>query len=451
MTAPLLSFFGDDFTGSTDALELLATAGLRTKLFTRVPTAAEVAGLDAYGVAGETRAMRADALERTLRDVLPKLAALPARLVHYKVCSTFDSSPDVGSIGRAIDVAFDVFRPRYVPVVAAAPSLGRYSAFGHLFARYGGDGQVFRLDRHPSISRHPVTPMIEADIGVHLSQQTARPLKLLDFRHFDGPEAESFRLLQGHDGAAVLFDLLREADLPRLGAMLDRPDAARFVVGSSGVESALLTWWAQTSLTPALSHGSARVSETRSSSDDTTRPGPSKAQADNRPILVVCGSCSPVSAAQVRHAVEQGAAETVIDVTAPAAAHIASDAARPLRTGQSVVVHTAGCDERRGVDRGAIGRLVGDVTRRVLSDVRVSRVVVAGGDTSGAIARALDIASLEMAAPLVRGAPIVRAAAPGSPADGVEFVFKGGQVGAADFFVQAGAAESPSPAGRGSG
>jgi uncharacterized protein YgbK (DUF1537 family) len=74
---------------------------------------------------------------------------------------------------------------------------------------------------------------------------------------------------------------------------------------------------------------------------------------------------------------------------------------------------------------------------RVLENVKISRLVIAGGDTSGAIARHLRIASLRMVAPLVRGAPVVMASAPGSPADGLELVFKGGQVGSKDFFIRA--------------
>jgi uncharacterized protein YgbK (DUF1537 family) len=78
----------------------------------------------------------------------------------------------------------------------------------------------------------------------------------------------------------------------------------------------------------------------------------------------------------------------------------------------------------------------------LVAQVNVPRVVIAGGDTSGAIARALGIESMEMIASFVRGAPIVRAAAPGLPADGVELIFKGGQVGSEDFFPRAFEGES---------
>ena len=419
MADPLLSFFGDDFTGSTDALELLSLAGLRTRLFTRVPPEAELSGLDAYGVAGETRAMTADDLERTLRDVLSRMAKLPARLVHYKVCSTFDSSPQVGSIGRAIDAGFDAFHPAYVPVVAAAPSLGRYCAFGNLFARFGGDGEVFRLDRHPSVSRHPVTPMTEADLTLHLAQQTSRPIKLLDFRHYEASHADALAEMQRHRDAVVLCDLLSEGDLPRLGQLLDQSATARFLVGSSGVESALLAWW-------------------RADGTFKCAPAPSSPPVLNTPLLVLCGSCSPVSIAQVKWATERGFAQVVVEANAPRSA---SEAIAYLREGRHVIVHTAGDRERTDADRTAIARALAEAGRAIVDAMPIHRVVVAGGDTSGAVARAMKIDSFEMLAPLVRGAPVVRAAASGSPAEGVEFVFKGGQVGNASFFGTAAGVE----------
>lgn len=397
MPTPLLCFIGDDFTGSTDALELLTLAGLKAKLFTRCPSASDIAGLDALGIATELRSLRADQIEQTLRDLLPCVAALPVGLVHYKVCSTFDSSPDIGSIGRAIDVAFDVFRPRYIPVMPAAPSLGRYCVFGNLYARYGTDGEVFRLDRHPSVSKHPVTPMTEADIVQHLSRQTSRRVSLVDFRHLAHPPALP-------EASAVVLDTLTESDLAHVGTILDRPADARFIVGSSGVESALLTRW-------------------------TTTPVSLRRQPSNGPGLVLCGSCSPVSIAQTRHAIQHGFCEVKLtDDTLPRAVQL-------LQNHQNVILHTDPSTPKP--DGTAVGRQLGQLARELLAQITVARVVVAGGDTSGAIARALGITSMQMVGSFVRGAPVVRASAPGSPADGVEMIFKGGQVGSEDFFPRA--------------
>src|SRR4051794_38175807 len=136
----LIGFYGDDFTGSTDAMESLTLAGARAALFIDPPDAGRLArypGLRAVGVAGLTRSMPPGEMEAVLRPAFGRLKALGPRVVHYKVCSTFDSSPRVGSIGRVIDVGTEVFGGRFVPLVVGAPGLGRYCIFGNLFAQYG--------------------------------------------------------------------------------------------------------------------------------------------------------------------------------------------------------------------------------------------------------------------------------------------------------------------------
>jgi hypothetical protein len=120
----LLSFVGDDFTGSTDAMEALTRAGLRTVLFLRPPTSDDLQafpGVRAVGVAGASRALPTEQMEAHLRPLFESLRALGTPLVHYKVCSTFDSSPTVGSIGRAIEIGQSVFDSPWVPLVVGAP------------------------------------------------------------------------------------------------------------------------------------------------------------------------------------------------------------------------------------------------------------------------------------------------------------------------------------------
>src|ERR1700679_1002842 len=102
----LLAFCGDDFAGSTDALEVLTRAGARSVLFIAPPSPerlAEYPGLQAMGIAGRSRSLSPAAMEAELRPALVALQQSGARHVHYKVCSTFDSSPAVGSIGRALE------------------------------------------------------------------------------------------------------------------------------------------------------------------------------------------------------------------------------------------------------------------------------------------------------------------------------------------------------------
>lgn len=387
MSDLLLSFYGDDFTGSTDAMESLARGGIRTVLFTRPPTLQQLAnyeGLRAFGVAGMTRSMPPDEMERTLRPAFAALKQCGAPIVHYKVCSTFDSSPTVGSIGRAIDLGAEVFGGDIVPVVVGAPSLRRYCVFGNLFVRNATDAEPIRIDRHPSMGRHPTTPMDEADLRLHLAKQTTKTIGLIDVLKLASGGGE----LRNAESEVVLIDLLDDSQLATVGRLISR---SRFVVGSSGVESALMTHW-------------------------NCRPVPFPPVRSAGAILAVCGSCSPVSARQVDWALSHGFAE---------ASGTFEDAVRAIRGGRSALIHT-----RDGRPDETFGRRVRDV----IEATKVRRLLVAGGDTSGDVARALRIEALEMIGELTRGAPLCRAFAPNSPADGIEVTFKGGQIGPVDFF-----------------
>ncbi len=412
-----LAYFADDFTGATDALESLARAGLRTRLFLDPPSSEKCAGLDAIGVAGLTRALAPDAMESVLRPAFTALRALGPRHVHYKVCSTFDSSPLVGSIGRAIDVGAEVFGGPLVPLLVAAPALGRYCAFGNLFARYGigSAGAIHRLDRHPSVSRHPVTPMTEADLRLHLARQTSKPIGLVDVTALDGTAEESARALRALFDAGdriALFDALNRDHLLRVGALIDElaGEAPLFSVGSSGVGAALAAQWAlrAADLAPA-----------------------SPAES---PLLVVSGSCSPVTAGQIEWARANGFEAVPLPTSGIERDGGGEAIVAALRSGRSVVAYTSLGRADGEVPAARLGAFLGRVAREAIAATGLRRLVVAGGDTSSYAGRALGVESLEMLAPLAPGAPLCSAFAPGSPADGIEIVFKGGQVGAPDFF-----------------
>lgn len=425
-----LAFYGDDFTGSTDAMEALVQAGLPTVLFLEPPAPEVLArypGLAAIGVAGWTRSLAPDALAAQLRPALTALGALGVPFVHYKVCSTFDSSPEVGSIGRAIDVAGEVFPPQVVPLLVGAPALGRYCAFGNLFARLGGEGGIFRLDRHPSMSRHPVTPADESDLRRHLARQTNKRLGLFDLRQLEQPEPEARAALAAivAEGAeVVLFDLLYERQLARLGGLIESLATAEsplFVVGSSGVEMALgAHWQAEGTVQPVTAWRD---------------PGPAQ------PLLVVSGSCSPVTAGQVRNALAGGFAEVVIDAASLAQGEAggeaepgaAAEVVAHLQAGRHVMAHTGSATET--VPPAALGTLFARMIRTAVEQTGLHRLVVAGGDTASHTARSLEIEALEMIAPLAPGAPLCAVRAPGRPLDGLEINFKGGQVGNEDYFA----------------
>ncbi|HHY86548.1 MAG TPA: four-carbon acid sugar kinase family protein [Verrucomicrobia bacterium] len=433
-----LTYYADDFTGATDALEQLTVAGVRTVLFTEPPTARQLkqyGNLQAIGVAGMTRAMTPAAMERALQPAFKRLKALGAPHVHYKVCSTFDSSPRVGSIGKVLEVGAGVFRSPFIPIVAGAPMLGRYCVFGNLFARFGigSDGVVHRLDRHPSVSRHPVTPMTEADLRIHLSKQTGMRVALFDVLHvglsLKEARAALARMLRGKPDA-VLFDAITVADLRRIGELLDAHASGAkplFSVGSSGVERALVEHW--------ITGGRIRKRATRWPSTKRARG----------PVLIGSGSCSAVTRGQIEYGLKHAFVEVLLGGSQISdlrfQKNAVAEAVEQLRKGKSVIVHTT----RTGPDAGllrtlgdrtsaVLGDALGRVLRWILEQAPVRRVCIAGGDTASYAARALGVEALEMSAPLTPGAPVCRAHAPGSPADGREFVFKGGQVGAENYF-----------------
>lgn len=413
-----LAYFADDFTGATDALETLAQSGRRTRLFLDPPTPAQCAGLEAVGVAGLTRSLAPDAMDAVLRPAFAALRALNPRHVYYKVCSTFDSSPTVGSIGRAIEVGRAVFGGGVTPVVVAAPALGRYCAFGNLFARYGigSDGPIYRLDRHPAASRHVVTPMTEADLRLHLAAQTTLRIGLVSLPSIEG-DPERVRqavLAQAGEGAdVVLIDALTNAHLDLIGGALGSLASAErplFSVGSSGLGTALAAYFATIPAKPAA-----------------VPPGP---------VLILSGSCSPVTGGQVDHALAHGFTGVSLDPTSPDTPAIRGQIVGALRSGRPVVAYTArGSGTGTLVGAAELGTALGRLAREAVAATGLRRVVFAGGDTSSYAARALGLQSIEWLAPLAPGAPWCRAYAPGSPVDGLALNFKGGQVGATDYFT----------------
>lgn len=449
----LLAFYGDDFTGSTDALDFLSRAGIKTVLFIAPPTEEQLAhypGLQAIGIAGMTRAMAPADMEATLTPAFNALRDLHPRHVHYKVCSTFDSSPQIGSIGKAIDTASSVFQNKIIPLLVAAPVLGRYCTFGNLYARMGigSAGQIHRLDRHPSMSKHPVTPAHESDLRQHLSLQTEKRTGLIDILQIeDDTDKTTLAIAKLADEGfeIVLFDGLYPHQMPVIGKLIDglARDKPLFSAGSSGIEMALGGYWNQQGI---------------------CRPKTDWEEAgDKGPVLVISGSCSPVTSAQISYAIKQGFAEIALDTTAIASGNnaIAPDSARQaaglLAAGQSVIIHTSNSIEdiriaethvilaARGLNRQQINaetsRLYGTALGTIAKDVAgrgvVKRIILAGGDTSSYAARAMGIEAVEMIAPLSPGAPLCKAYAPGSPLDGLEVNFKGGQVGAENYFEMA--------------
>ncbi|TCC34072.1 four-carbon acid sugar kinase family protein [Kribbella speibonae] len=400
------AFYGDDFTGSTDAMVQFARVGLRAVLLVTLPSAPELRELagryDVIGVAGIARSLPPDEQEAEVRPVLEALRELGPRVLQYKVCSTADSSPSRGSIGRALEIGREVCGRAVVPILIAQPELGRYTVFSHHFAAEAGT--IHRLDRQPTMSTHPSTPMHESDLRRHLSLQTALPLSALHLTSYSNGA-----VMPGGVGAVVL-DALTDEDLRTLGGVILRDGSAgevRFAIGSGGLSRAL---------------GLALRPEGEVVGSGTSGAG--------GPVLVVSGSQSPRTAEQIEHA--RLAGWTVLPLDDEVAEWVVGAFSAG---GEGVVVHTNGVAPE---ELGWVPGVLAEVVRRA-AGVGVRRVVVAGGDTSGQVLRELEVRALELAGgatPISPGVHLCRAASAVPGVHGLEVLLKPGQLGGVELFTE---------------
>ena len=219
----------------------------------------------------------------------------------------------------------------------------------------------------------------------------------------------------------MLFDGIAPGDLAATGRIM-LAEGVRFAVGSSGVTRALvMTWQADGSIAAA--------------------PVTAAATPVDR-LLVVSGSCSPVTARQYERSLIDGFTGTRADVRALLEGstteqdRLTGAALTSLADGGRAVIHTA--EGPLAADAAAAGDLLGMALGRIARDVvrrtGLRRVLFAGGDTSSHGVAQLGADALTWVAPIERGAPLVRAHAADPAIDGIELVLKGGQIGADDFF-----------------
>ncbi|MCE4547270.1 MULTISPECIES: four-carbon acid sugar kinase family protein [unclassified Caballeronia] len=442
-----IAFYGDDFTGAAANLLEFHRRGLRGILFVETPNFERfkevTADLDVAGVAGIARSLPPHAMAAEIEPALKLFEAAGARVIQYKICATFDSSPEQGSFGTVLELARQCLGVQNVPIVAAHPDFGRYTAFGHHFATYRGE--VFRLDRHPSMAAHPATPMHEADLRVHLARQTSLPIGICDFTELRrAPVDRIVALIDQLDAnattakAATLFDAIEAADLRKIAHAVWYASARRplFAIASHGLAAGL----------------AAHLSEQRPQSD---------AGAPQRPvdsIVVLSGSCTPHTAAQIAYARSQGwlvrrlaLAEIAVRGENELADSLALEICNALERKQSVVICTAAglddtsiargtevCEQLGAESSALIGALYGAVLRRVSARRRLPRFVVAGGDTSSQTMRRLGIDALSVDAinPTSQDA-FMRIHAADPALNGAQVLLKAGQNGDDDHFVLA--------------
>lgn len=412
-----VAFYGDDFTGSTDALAQFARCGLRSVLLVELPSAGELRELasrcDVIGVAGIARSLAPDEQEAEIRPILTALRNLDPLVVQYKICSTADSSPRLGSLGRALEVGRSIFGPAVVPVLVAQPELGRYTVFGHHFAAEAGT--VYRLDRQPTMANHPATPMTESDLRLHLAGQTSLRIGSLEATTYaDLPE----RYAQSADTDVLILDAVTDDHVRQAGraVLASSNGQPAFAMGSGGMSRALALGLAKA---PAVM---------------PDNPAPPDGATGRAQLLVVSGSRSARTAEQIRYAVSVG--WVAFEVDEPAVRRKAVDAFRGGAAG--VVVHTGGDTGRAATDMlGTLGETLARIVREVVQRTEVRRVVVAGGDTSGRVLRELGVTALELAPGADRlgtGVALCTTNAADRELTGLEILLKGGQIGPPDLF-----------------
>lgn len=435
-------FYGDDFTGASDNAAQYARHGLRTLLFFSNPDPLVLqraaADYDVIGVAGTARSLATHAMAAEIVPVLHNFRQLNVPLIQYKCCSTFDSSPDTGSLGEAIRLMRSCWPDSLVPVLAATPEFGRYTLFGHHYARAGE--QVYRLDRHPVMARHPVTPMHESDLALVLQSQQFSPQQHVDLRTLDAYA----------DQAAALGDVIATYDSVVFdGYSLQQVTTAAASIWHASASRQLCAMAAQ-----GFAHGLGLYLR---QSGRLTAAEPTHALKPVDQLLVLSGSCSSLSAAQIDWAIGAGFASFRIDpATLLDAADASMDALEQamlsaLAAGNSVVIYTAkGPDDAQvgtvqaGIPQDVaaaayvaqrIGQVFARLARSAIAGAGLTRLVVAGGDSSSFTMRQLGAVALEIKASHIRQNAHVCALMSDDPLiHGKEVLLKGGQVGAENLY-----------------
>ncbi|AAY92614.1 four-carbon acid sugar kinase family protein [Pseudomonas protegens] len=414
---PLLGCIADDFTGATDLANMLVRGGMRTVQSIGIPSAEVAAGLDADAVVIALKSRTTAASEA----VAESLAALQwlrdqgCEQIFFKYCSTFDSTA-AGNIGQVSEALLEALGSDFTLACPAFPENGRTIFRGHLFVQD-------QLLSESGMQHHPLTPMTDANLVRVLQSQTRLPVGLLRYDSIaQGVEAVRSRIaeLRGQGVALAIADALSDADLYTLGAACaDLP----LLTGGSG-------------LALGLPENFRRAGKLR---DLDAASLPKVAGGE----VVLAGSASLATNAQVDAWLEAERPAWRIDPLALAAGEAVVEQALAFareQQGTVLIYATSTPEEVKAVQRqlGAerAGALVenalGEIARG-LRDSGVRRFVVAGGETSGAVVKALDVRLLQIGAQIDPGVP----ATVSSGGEPLALALKSGNFGGRDFFSKA--------------
>ncbi|WCE10579.1 3-oxo-tetronate kinase [Pseudomonas sp. JBR1] len=416
-TRPLLGCIADDFTGATDLANMLVRGGMRTVQVIGVPAAdAELEAADAVVVALKSRTTpTAEAVSESLA-ALAWLRQRGCRQFFFKYCSTFDSTAEgnIGPVAEALQEALDC---DFTLACPAFPETGRTLFRGHLFVQD-------QLLSESGMQHHPLTPMGDANLVRVLQAQSRGTVGLLRYDQVaKGPEAVRAAIdeLRRSGHRLAIADALSDADLHTLGAACAE---LPLVTGGSGIAQGLPENFRRAGLLQA--HDAAAL--------DLPAGGDA----------VLAGSASQATNGQVAAWLEAGRPALRLDPLALARGDDSIDAALAWarEQGQAVLIYaTSPADEVKAIQRELGVARAGELVERALGliarglfDQGVRRLVVAGGETSGAVVQALGVQSLRIGAQIDPGVPATLGQVAGEP---LALALKSGNFGSRDFFAKA--------------
>ncbi|MEM1362275.1 MAG: 3-oxo-tetronate kinase [Pseudomonadota bacterium] len=402
-----LGCIGDDFTGSSDLANTLAKEGMRTVQYTGVPNQPAAPEVEAGVIALKSRSIpAADAVAHSL-SALEWLRDQGCEQFFFKYCSTFDSTPE-GNIGPVADALAEVLGAEQVIFCPAFPGAGRSIYQGHLFVDD-------KLLNESGLENHPLNPMTDADIRRWLAQQTQNQVgHVAAHTVFQGAAAirEGLKAAQDAGQRHVVVDAIRDEDLRKIG---QAAKGLPLITGGSGVALGL----------PA-NFGCAQ--------------GAVPWQAQSGQAVVLSGSCSIATRGQVgyhktRHPAREIVAEEVIEgslTPAEMAEWLMTQEGLPLAYSSAEPQVVRDVQDRFGRERAAsaIESFFAEVATHCVA-AGATRVITAGGETSGAVVEGLNLGQLEIGPEIDPGVPALRAR------DALVVALKSGNFGTEDFFEKA--------------
>ncbi|WP_376786337.1 3-oxo-tetronate kinase [Stutzerimonas nitrititolerans] len=413
----LLGCIADDFTGGTDLASMLVRGGMRTLQVIGVPEGPIPPDIDAVVVALKSRTQPKDQAVQESLAALEWLRAAGCRQFFFKYCSTFDSTPE-GNIGPVADALMDALGIDFALACPAFPENKRTLYQGHLFV-----GDMLLSDS--GMRHHPLTPMTDANLVRVLGQQSKREVGLVPYSVVaQGAAAirEAFDAARRAGKGYVIVDAIDNANLNVIGeAAADH----KLITGGSGVAIGLPENFARAGLLQS-SHNAAELPPVCGYS------------------AVLSGSCSVATNDQIEHWQRSRPSFQLDPLLLAEGRDQVGEAlawARERIAGGPVLIYGSArpdqvkaAQERLGVE--AAGRLVEDALSRIavgLDELGVRQFVVAGGETSGAVVKALGVEALRIGASIDPGVPWTL----GVRQVPVALALKSGNFGSLDFFEKA--------------